>query len=47
MCSSGDVMQQGGVFVLDSEGNCLFKYLEDNPTDHANIKDIFAAAGIQ
>jgi len=46
MCSSGDVKQQGGVFVLNSQGECLFKHLEQTPKDHANIKDIFEAAGI-
>jgi hypothetical protein len=46
-CSSGDVKQQGGAFVLNPEGDCLFKHQEKNPTDHADIQQLFEAAGIQ
>jgi hypothetical protein len=45
MCSSGDVEQQGGVFVLNNNGECLFKHIEDNPQDHADIKETLRAAG--
>jgi len=45
MCSSGNVQQQGGVFVLDQQGDCSFSHLEDIPTDHRDPQDVLKAAG--
>ncbi len=33
-CQSGDVKQQGGIFVFRQSGDCIFKRIEDAPGDH-------------
>jgi len=43
----GDVYQQGGDFVFQSNGSIAFQHLHDNPRDHSNIEEVFQAAGIK
>lgn len=58
MCQSGDVQQQGGVFVIkpttsqtDQSNNqsleCVFAHIDQDGGDHANTDEVFRAAGIK
>lgn len=47
ICSSGDVQQQGGAFVIQSGGRVVFKHIEKRPGDHADMRELFDAAGIK
>eukprot|EP00697_Spironema_sp_BW2_P010844 gnl/Spiro4/26256_TR13093_c0_g1_i1.p2 gnl/Spiro4/26256_TR13093_c0_g1~~gnl/Spiro4/26256_TR13093_c0_g1_i1.p2 ORF type:complete len:109 (+),score=24.75 gnl/Spiro4/26256_TR13093_c0_g1_i1:300-626(+) len=42
-CRSGDVQQQGGVFVTVN-GQCTLRHLEDRPDDHFDPKLLLEAA---
>jgi len=44
--SSGDVKQNGGVFVMKQDGECHFKHIETIPNDHADVKHVLQAAGV-
>jgi len=45
--NSGDTKQNGGVFVLKGgTGESLFTHIDQTPSDHAQIDDIFKAADL-
>ena len=47
ICASGDPAQNGGVFVIRRGGECLYQHIDQTPSDHADIDEIFAAAGLK
>lgn len=44
--SSGDVKQNGGVFVMHQDGQCVLAHIETIPADHAPVQQVLTAAGI-
>lgn len=46
MHAQGNVLQQGGAFVVAPGGTILYEHRDDNPQDHAPINDLLVAAGL-
>ena len=38
--SAGDVWQQGGVVLVDHEGDAAWQHIDDGPGDHAELEVI-------
>lgn len=43
---TGDVKQQGAVFIMDPPATLLFKHLEATPSDHVDPKEVLKKAGV-
>ncbi len=41
--TQGDAAQQGGVLVVDRQGEVLYRFASDAPGVHANLEDVIAA----
>ena len=47
-CGAGNILQNGGVFVMEGgSGKCLFSHVDQRPSDHADIEAVLRAAGMQ
>jgi len=44
---TGSYSQQGAEFVLGPGDICHFSYLNDHPTDHADLEDVLLVAGVE
>lgn len=43
--TQGDPWQQGGVFVVDTAGEIVYRYRSDSAGDHPDVREIVVAAG--